>query len=70
MLVPKHLKVKDKEKQAIYANYNISFNELPKILKNDAVLKNMKVKPGDIIKIVRKSPTAGEFVFYRGVIDA
>jgi DNA-directed RNA polymerase subunit H len=69
LLVPKHLKVKDKEKQIIYATYNITFKELPKMLKNDSAIKNLNVKQGDVIKIIRKSPTAGEFVFYRGVID-
>ena len=69
-LIPKHIKVSDKEKQDVFATYNITFKELPKILKKDSAIKHLNVKKGDVIKIIRKSVTAGEFVFYRGVVDA
>lgn len=69
-LVPKHIKVGEKEKQVVFSTYSITFKELPKIYRNDPAIQNMKVRQGDIIKIIRKSATAGEFVFYRGVIDA
>jgi len=70
LLVPKHIKVGEKEKQNVFSTYSITFKELPKILKTDPTIKDMKIKQGDVIKIIRKSVTAGEFVFYRGVIDA
>jgi len=68
-LVPTHIKLSDKEKQQLFQKYNISITELPKISKYDPIIQNLNVKDGDVIKIIRKSPTAGETVFYRGVID-
>lgn len=68
-LIPKHFKLSEKEKEALFKKYNITVNELPKILKDDPAIQNLGVKSGDVIKIVRKSPTAGEAVFYRGVIN-
>ena len=68
-LIPKHVKLSDKEKKKLEEEYKISIFELPKILKNDAALKEMDLKVGDVIKIIRKSPTAGETVYYRGVIN-
>jgi DNA-directed RNA polymerase subunit H len=43
--------------------------ELPKIKKDDPAILNLTVKEGDVIKIIRQSPTAGEVEFYRGVIS-
>ncbi len=43
--------------------------ELPKISKDDPALVSLNVKEGDVIKIIRQSPTAGEVAFYRGVIS-
>jgi len=69
ILVPKHLKVSEKEKEELLKRYNISVNELPKISKNDHAIKGMGLKEGDVIKVIRKSQTAKEAIFYRGVID-
>ena len=70
VLVPKHDKVSDKEKEEILKKYNISLDMLPRISKKDAVIKDLGVKPGDIIKITRKSHTSGETIFYRCVVNA
>jgi len=69
ILVPKHIKITEKEKKELFERYNLRFVDLPKILKNDPAIKDLNVKVGDVIKIIRKSPTAGEAVFYRGVIN-
>ena len=69
ILIPKHVKLTEKEKQKVLENYNISVNELPKINKTDAAISSLNVKPGDVIKILRKSPTAGEASFYRVVVN-
>jgi DNA-directed RNA polymerase subunit H len=68
-LVPKHSKLNDKEKQQLLEKYKITLKELPKILKNDAAIKELNPKVGDIIKILRESPTAGQSTFYRCVIS-
>ena len=68
-LIPEHSKINEKEKKELFDQYNISLNELPKIRKDDPAIANLNVNTGDIIKIVRKSPTALEAIFYRCVID-
>ncbi len=68
-LVPKHLKISEKEKQELLKRYNITLKELPKIMIKDPVIKTLDVKADDVVRIIRNSPTAGEFVFYRCVIN-
>ena len=69
VLVPKHSKASQKEKEDLLKKFNITFKELPKISKKDAALRELEVKQGDIVKITRQSPTAGTSIFYRGVSD-
>ncbi len=69
VLIPKHIKIGEKEKKELLEKYNISLKELPKILKDDPAIASLNVKPGDVIKVIRKSPTAGEAIFYRGVTN-
>jgi len=68
-LVPKHEKLSDKDAKELLLKYHATLKELPKISINDPALKGLGLKQGDIIKISRKSRTAGESIFYRGVID-
>lgn len=70
VLIPVYKKVSELEKKKILEKYNITFKELPNILADDASIADLDAKEGDIIKIIRKSPTAGEVVFYRGVVNA
>jgi len=42
--------------------------QFPKILKSDPVIKSLNAKPGDLIKITRKSNVTGESTYYRIVI--
>ncbi|MDO8660975.1 MAG: DNA-directed RNA polymerase subunit RpoH/Rpb5 C-terminal domain-containing protein, partial [Candidatus Woesearchaeota archaeon] len=44
--------------------------ELPRILAKDPALEGLDAKEGDLIKITRKSMTAGEALFYRRVVNA
>jgi len=68
-LIPEHGKLKDKEKKELFDELKISFTELPKILKRDPAIAHLEPKVGDVIMINRKSQTAGEAVFYRGVVN-
>ena len=68
-LVPEHILLSEKEKNAVFEKYTIVFKDLPKILANDPAIKQMKYKSGDVIKIIKKSPTAGIAEYYRGVIS-
>lgn len=39
--------------------------QLPSILESDAMARYIGAHPGDVVRIERKSPTAGETLFYR-----
>lgn len=68
ILVPKHEIVSEEEKEQLLKTYKITPEQLPKIRSKDPIVKLIGAKPGDIIKITRKSPTAGKSVYYRLVI--
>ena len=70
ILVPKHSKLSEKQKEELFRKYNISMKELPKIMKNDPAIRHLDAKAGDVIMVIRESVTTGETIFYRGVIDA
>jgi len=63
--VPKHLKLTEEQSEEVLKKFNISKKQLPKILKEDSAVSKLDCKKGDIIKIIRKSPTTGESEFYR-----
>jgi len=67
-LVPAHKKLSEKEKAELLKRYNVTIKELPKILITDPAIAGLDVAEGDVIKVVRKSPTSGETFYYRGVI--
>jgi DNA-directed RNA polymerase subunit H len=68
-LVSKHVKMSDKDKKHLLETYHITEHDLPKIFSNDPAIQDMEVKAGDVIRILRKSPTADEVFFYRTVIQ-
>ena len=68
-LVPKHEVLSKEEAEELLRKYRIKPYHLPKIKDKDPAVKAIGAKPGDIIKITRKSPTAGEYVHYRYVIQ-
>jgi len=67
VLMPKHLKLSEKEKKELLEKYNITLAELPRIMKKDPGTAGLSAKRGDVIKIIRKSPTSGEAIYYRVV---
>ena len=40
-------------------------NQLPIIIRGDAIAKRLRLAPGDICKITRKTKSAGEIEYYR-----
>jgi DNA-directed RNA polymerase subunit H len=69
VLVPKHAKLSDKEKKDLFEKYVADLRDLPRVYKDDPSLAGLDVKEGDVIKIARKSMTAGEALFYRRVVS-
>lgn len=67
--VPKHEIISKKEAEEVLTKYNCKPTELPLIFVNDPAILGLGVKPGDMIKITRKSPTAGESLYYRYVVE-
>ena len=69
-LVPKHSKLSDKETRELFERYSIDAKSLPRIHSADPALADLKAKEGDIIRIERRSPTAGVTHFYRKVVSS
>ncbi|MEM5852816.1 MAG: DNA-directed RNA polymerase subunit H [Candidatus Aenigmatarchaeota archaeon] len=67
-LVPKHIILTEEEKAELLKKYKVSLRQLPKILINDPAIADKNPKVGDVVKIIRKSPVAGESVYYRVVV--
>ncbi len=68
-MVPEHTILTEEERQEVMDKLNISLKQFPSIALNDAVVKKLGGKFGDLIKIKRKSPTSGEAYYYRVVVN-
>jgi DNA-directed RNA polymerase subunit H len=66
---PKHEILKKQEAEQILKKYNTKPSQLPYIMITDKGLQDLYVRPGDVVKVTRKSPTAGESVYYRYVVE-
>ncbi len=64
-LVPEHDIITDKEIGEIEKEYGINREQLPKIKAGDPAAKAIGARPGDVIRIVRESETAGRHVVFR-----
>jgi DNA-directed RNA polymerase subunit H len=69
-LVPEHHLLSEEEAQEVLSKLKVTCDQLPKIRKSDAGIKVLEkiygpVDEGCIVKIIRKSETAEEFVAYR-----
>lgn len=69
-LVPKHELLDDKQKEEVLKKYGITLRQFPRMLETDPMAVMLAAKPGDVLKIARKSETAGETTYYRVVIKA
>ncbi|MEM2025297.1 MAG: DNA-directed RNA polymerase subunit H [Desulfurococcaceae archaeon] len=67
-LVPKHEVVPPEEAIQLLKRLGIEPWQLPWISADDPVIKAIGAKPGDIIRIIRKSATAGVFIAYRYIV--
>ena len=67
-LVPKHEVLPPEEAIRVLKGLGVTPDKLPWIRASDPVAREIGAKPGDIIRIERKSPTAGKIVIYRFVV--
>ena len=67
VMVPKHEKLSKAKAKELLEKYGVRLNQLPQMTMSDPAIEGMEVEDGNIIKITRKSPTAGESVYYRVV---
>jgi DNA-directed RNA polymerase subunit H (RpoH/RPB5) len=65
-LVPTHLPIRDKDEiNKILNDTNSLIHQLPVILRTDPIAKIIRLYPGNICKIIRKSEKSGESIYYR-----
>ena len=71
VLVPEHHLLSEEEAEDVLHRKGITRDQLPKIRKSDPGIKILEsvhghsIEEGSVVKIVRKSETAQEFVAYR-----
>jgi len=68
-LVPEHVICPEEELKELFAKYKIKRKHLPKILVSDPAIKAIGARPGQVVKIYRKSEIAGESIAYRLVVQ-
>ncbi|MDK6028536.1 DNA-directed RNA polymerase subunit H [Ignisphaera sp. 4213-co] len=67
-LVPRHEVLSIEEGIQVLRKYGVKPEQLPWLRASDPVARAIGAKPGDIVRIYRKSPTAGEVIVYRYVV--
>jgi DNA-directed RNA polymerase subunit H len=68
VMVPDHTIMSEDEVKALLERYSITFEQLPKIFHDDAAVRHIGGKVGDVVRIVRQSQTAGVAEAYRLVV--
>ncbi len=74
-LVPEHHLLAEEEAERVLEELKVDRDQLPKIKKGDPAIKFLErssggaIDEGRIVKVVRRSHTAGVFVAYRIVVE-
>lgn len=69
VLVPKHEILPPKERERLLAQFKVKPYQMPQVTSTDPAVKAIGAQPGDVLKIIRKSSTAGEHIAYRYVVE-
>jgi DNA-directed RNA polymerase subunit H (RpoH/RPB5) len=67
-MVPYFRILSREEEQQLTEVYGIDKGDLPKMVVTDPVAQAIGAREGDILKVIRKSRTAGQSVAYRHVV--
>jgi len=67
--VPKHEILTPEEREKLLTEYRVHPYQLLHIMSSDPAIKAIGARPGDIVRIVRDSPTAGKYIAYRYVVE-
>ncbi len=68
ILVPKHELLSKEEAEELLKVLGVKKEDLPKIKANDPIVKEIKAKPGDIVRIIREDEKFGKSIYYRLVV--
>jgi DNA-directed RNA polymerase subunit H len=68
-LIPKHELLTKEEASQVLARFNSSPSQFPYIQATDAIVKEIGARPGDFVRITRRSETAGSSTYYRYVVE-
>ncbi|KAI9754783.1 MAG: DNA-directed RNA polymerases II 24 kDa polypeptide (RNA polymerase II subunit 5) [Lichina confinis] len=67
-LVPKHILLSQAEKEALLHRYRLRESQLPRIQATDPVARYLALRRSQVVKIIRRSETAGRYASYRVVL--
>ena len=67
-LVPRHILLSQAEKAVLLKRYRLKESQLPRIQTDDPVAKYLGLRRGQVVKIIRRSETAGRYASYRWAI--
>lgn len=68
-IVPKHQILSQEEKAKVLEIFRVKPYQIPLINTSDPIIKVIGGKAGDMVKIMRRSQTAGEYLSYRYVVE-